>query len=433
MSATASSGQDATATPAPRAVPSPAVEVTPFISMDSRGSFPIGAAISFPLNSIFSIEAEIDYRRGEGRLNALSSSANLLYVLPRIGRMTPYVATGAGLAQYGAPIVSREGSVLDRAAQVGDTPEVDENGRRRPTIPGPEERIHASVNLEARTEENVHNYVARSARGWLGESSPVRIGLVLSGGGLRGASHVGVMQQLIEHDIPIDVMVGSSAGAIITAYYAAVGLTLDELIEDAESFRGRQLLAHCLSVRLRGRLGEALTKLTGLIPERLAQLESATFNRLHHNVRAIGIACHDVRTRRPCYFATGADRSVRLSDVVRASASIPFLLPPIGVESPTEGTTMLLADGGVSGCLPIEFAQQPPLAATHLIVSDCRWFSGRRVPNNRRLVYVRPRLPSTGTLWAPRSTLTTAVREGRRAVTRQMLDTIHGWVHCLAT
>jgi hypothetical protein len=80
--------------------------------MDSRGSFPIGAAISFPLNSIFSIEAEIDYRRGEGRLNALGSSANLLYALPRIRRTTPYLATGAGLAQYGAPVVSREGSVL---------------------------------------------------------------------------------------------------------------------------------------------------------------------------------------------------------------------------------------------------------------------------------------------------------------------------------
>ena len=71
--------------------------------------------------------------------------------------------------------------------------------------------------------------------------SPVRIGLVLSGGGLRGASHVGVLQQLVEHDIPIDVIVGSSAGAISAAYYAAVGLTLSELVRDGEHFQGR----HC--------------------------------------------------------------------------------------------------------------------------------------------------------------------------------------------
>ena len=130
---------------------------------------------------------------------------------------------------------------------------------------------------------------------------------MLSGGGLRGASHLGVLQQLVENDIPIDIVVGSSAGAIIAAYYAAVGLTLSELIRDAESFRGRHLLAHCLNVRLRGRMIGALSKLSGLIPERLAQLNSATFDRLHHSVRGIGVVCHDVVTGRPCYFATGAD------------------------------------------------------------------------------------------------------------------------------
>ena len=35
-------------------------------------------------------------------------------------------------------------------------------------------------------------------------NSPVRIELVLSGGGLRGASHAGVLQRLAEHDIPIE-------------------------------------------------------------------------------------------------------------------------------------------------------------------------------------------------------------------------------------
>jgi hypothetical protein len=86
--------------------------MTPFISIDSRGSIPVGAAISFPLGSVFRLETEVGYRRGEGNLNALSSSANLLYALPRIGRTMPYLATGAGLAQFGAPIVSRNGFVI---------------------------------------------------------------------------------------------------------------------------------------------------------------------------------------------------------------------------------------------------------------------------------------------------------------------------------
>jgi len=278
------------------------------------------------------------------------------------------------------------------------------------------------------------NALAKSAREWLAESqSPVRIGLVLSGGGLRGASHVGVLQQLVEHDIPIDVIVGSSAGAIITAYYAAVGLTLSELVRDAENFKGRHLLAHCLNVRLRGRMFRTLSKLSGLIPERLAQLDSATFDRLHHSVRGIGVACHDVVSGRPCYFATGADYGLRLSDAVRASASIPFLFPPIPVKRPSDGTSLLLTDGGISDGLPVAFARRAPLAATHLIVSDCRWVAGYRPAGDGRTVYIRPKLPSTGTLWAPASTLVSAVREGRRAVTGEALQTIHGWTACLAT
>src|SRR5437867_13295791 len=178
--------------------------------------------------------------------------------------------------------------------------------------------------------------------------SRVRVAVVLSGGGLRGAGHIGVLQELVAHKIPIDVIVGSSAGAVVAAYYAAVGLTVADLIRDAERFRGRHLIAHSLSVRLDGRLGAAFTKISGLIPERLAQLEEATFDRLHHDVRGIGVACHDVASGRPCYFATGAGRCVRLADVVRASASIPLLFPPISVECADDHATLLLTDGGVS-------------------------------------------------------------------------------------
>jgi NTE family protein len=259
------------------------------------------------------------------------------------------------------------------------------------------------------------------------------VGLVLSGGGLRGASHLGVLQELTAQRIPIDVIVGASAGAVVAAYYAAVGLTLDELIADAEQFRGRHLLAHSLNVRLHGRRSTRLTRRSGVIPERLAQLEHATFDRLHHGVRALGVVCHDLISRRPCYFATGADRGVRLGDVVRASASIPFLLPSIDLTCPDNGVALRLTDGGMSDGLPVAFAQQPPLGATHLIVSDCRWIAGSRPSSSSRLVYLRPRLPSTGTLWAPSSTLASAVREGRRAVDAEALTKIRGWLRAAAS
>src|SRR6266436_2657430 len=82
------------------------------------------------------------------------------------------------------------------------------------------------------------------------ERGRVRTAVVLSAGGLRGAAHVGVLRQLIRSGVPIDVIVGVSAGAVIGAYYAAVGLELDELITDAEAFRGRHLLTHSLTIRL---------------------------------------------------------------------------------------------------------------------------------------------------------------------------------------
>ena len=256
----------------------------------------------------------------------------------------------------------------------------------------------------------------------------MRIGLVLSGGGLRGASHVGVLKALVDHGVPIDIIAGASAGAVIAAYYAAVGMTIEELVDDAGRFRGRHLLAHCLDVRTHGRFSAALTGACGIIPSRLELLEGATFDRLHHHIRGIGVVCHDVRTKRPCYFATGAHRRVRLSDIVRASASFPILFPPIPVTCGDTGTSLLLTDGGISDCLPLAFATRPPLSATHLIVSDARLFAGRRPRESADVLYIRPRLASTGTLWSRSSTLTDAVARGRESVTEECLRTIAAWL-----
>jgi NTE family protein len=259
----------------------------------------------------------------------------------------------------------------------------------------------------------------------------VRIAVVMSGGGLRGAGHIGVLQQLVANGIPIDVIVGSSAGAVVAAYYAAVGLTLEELIRDAQTFRGRHLLAHSLNVRCGHWVDRILGRASGVIPVRLAQLEGATFDRLHHGVQSIGVVCHDLKSGRPRCFSTECNHGVRVSDVVRASASIPGLFPPIRVESDHEH--LLLTDGGISDCLPIAFAQAAPLSATHLIVSDCRWLATGPPESSDRLIYVRPRLSTTGTLWAPSSTLIAAVRHGAAAVTADIVNRARAWRGALAT
>lgn len=55
-----------------------------------------------------------------------------------------------------------------------------------------------------------------------------KIGLVLSGGGAKGAAHIGVLKTLEKYQIPIDYIVGTSAGSIIAAMYS-VGYTPDEI------------------------------------------------------------------------------------------------------------------------------------------------------------------------------------------------------------
>ena len=48
-----------------------------------------------------------------------------------------------------------------------------------------------------------------------------RIALVLAGGGARGGAHIGVLKVLEEQRIPIDIIVGTSAGSIVGAAYAS--------------------------------------------------------------------------------------------------------------------------------------------------------------------------------------------------------------------
>lgn len=57
-----------------------------------------------------------------------------------------------------------------------------------------------------------------------------KVGLALSGGGARGFAHVGVLKALVENDIPIDLIAGTSAGSFVGGAYAA-GMTVDEIVE----------------------------------------------------------------------------------------------------------------------------------------------------------------------------------------------------------
>ena len=252
-----------------------------------------------------------------------------------------------------------------------------------------------------------------------------RVGLVLSGGGLRGAAHLGVLRRLVRHHIPIHVMVGVSAGAIIAAYYAAVGLTVNEMIDDAPVFRGRHLVMHGLTLRAHPALKPYMRPFCGIIPERLAQLDKASFDILYHGVERLGIVCHDLIKDQPRYFSTADHLGLRLADVARASAAVPGVFPPktmtIGAE------TVRLVDGGIDDSLPTGFARTPALGATHLIVSDCRFIAAAAPDHCDSVVYLRPDLDGIRPLRAPRTALTTAVWRGEATVTPEVVQRLQSW------
>ncbi|MBR4312793.1 MAG: patatin-like phospholipase family protein [Bacteroidaceae bacterium] len=73
----------------------------------------------------------------------------------------------------------------------------------------------------------------------IGALNAQSVGLVLSGGGAKGITHIGIIQALEENDIPIDYITGTSIGAIIGGLYA-MGYTPQEMLELIESKEFKQ-------------------------------------------------------------------------------------------------------------------------------------------------------------------------------------------------
>lgn len=75
-----------------------------------------------------------------------------------------------------------------------------------------------------------------------------RVGLALSGGAARGMAHIGVLRALARHEIPVDIIAGTSAGALVGGTFAA-GVPIDKLDEVARSLRWRDVGKMTLSRR----------------------------------------------------------------------------------------------------------------------------------------------------------------------------------------
>jgi NTE family protein len=70
--------------------------------------------------------------------------------------------------------------------------------------------------------------------------SSAKIGLALSGGAARGMAHVGVLRALLENDVPIAFIAGTSAGSIVAGAFAS-GMPIEEIEEFGRTLRWRDI------------------------------------------------------------------------------------------------------------------------------------------------------------------------------------------------
>jgi NTE family protein len=194
-----------------------------------------------------------------------------------------------------------------------------------------------------------------------------QVGLVLSGGGAVGMSHIGVMKALEENGIPIDYITGSSMGALIGAMYAS-GLSpwqIDSLfhtekfkimaiggIEDKHEYFFKRdhpdaslitlkfdldtTIQYSLPTNLRSPLLIDLEQMKGFMGASAAS--NYNLDSLFVPFRCVA---SDITNQRSVVFRTGD-----LAQAVRASMSYPFYFKPIRVDG------NLMMDGGLFNNFP---------------------------------------------------------------------------------
>ncbi len=166
------------------------------------------------------------------------------------------------------------------------------------------------------------------------------VGIALSSGNARGMAHIGVLKVLEEEGIPIDLIAGTSAGAVFGALYAA-GRTFDDIIGFAEDVRNKYNLTtgfRFWDVRLPPRSG--LIKGDVILSYFRQQLNNKSFDDL--SVPMYIIAC-DLISGEEIVFDRGP-----VAEAVRASMSV------IGVLEPASVAGRFLIDGGSVNPVPTQ-------------------------------------------------------------------------------
>lgn len=203
------------------------------------------------------------------------------------------------------------------------------------------------------------------------QSRSPKIGLALSGGGPNGIAHIGVLKAFVKNNIPIDMIAGTSAGAIIAAMFAkgympeqmeeiTKGLKVFDFIDLKVSLP--EMLKHSTKWFFGGKFRSWSTLPSGLIKgDKIEKfLKSLCGEYTVQNTKIpLAITAVDVISGDTVFFNTPLPgqrgilnaryyHNVLLSEAVRSSISIP------GIFLPKKFRGMTLVDGAVKNNLPTD-------------------------------------------------------------------------------
>lgn len=191
------------------------------------------------------------------------------------------------------------------------------------------------IDLQHHLKDDSLEGVARLVRHLTGRN----IGLVLGGGGARGLAHIGAFKAIKELGIPIDLVGGTSAGAIIAALIAQ-DRPYDEIVEIArvDMANNRGLFDYTLPL---------ISLLCGKSWRSLLQKTFGEKNLIEDLWLPFFCVSTNITKNRIELHRTGL-----LWKSIRASISLPAIVPPVSTD---DGD--LLIDGGVMNCMPVDIMQ----------------------------------------------------------------------------
>ncbi|MFH2085620.1 MAG: patatin-like phospholipase family protein [bacterium] len=166
-----------------------------------------------------------------------------------------------------------------------------------------------------------------------------KVGLALGSGGPRGLAHIGVIKALVENNISIDVVAGTSAGAVVGGLYLSLGS-----IEQVEK------IFVDLTLRDLANIFAGIGRKSGVINgDKLEQfIEGYVDGMLIEDLRIpFSAIATDVQSGQVIEFTCGS-----LTRAIRASGSIPGFVDVVNIDS------QYLVDGGVSEPVPVRTAKK---------------------------------------------------------------------------